>query len=115
MLDKHLIPQCAPVANEANIVRFADYRITVLSDRLFRIEKDAQGAYTDEATQSVWFRDMEPQKFEVVEKENCVRIKTARVTIVLYNDFEKSYALIGKRKVKHCLNFLNRLPMAYKN
>ena len=100
MLDKHLIPQCAPVANEANIVRFADYRITVLSDRLFRIEKDAEGIYNDEATQSVWFRDMEAQKFDVVENGECVRIKTARVTIVVYADFEKSYAIIGKKKVK---------------
>ena len=65
MLDKHLIAKCEPVALSQNVVLFGDYRVTVLADRLFRIEKDANGQYTDEATQSIWFRNMPKQKFSV--------------------------------------------------
>jgi hypothetical protein len=39
MLNERLIAQTAPKANEKNIVYWIDYRVTVLADRLFRIEK----------------------------------------------------------------------------
>ena len=99
MLDKHLIVKCAPIANQENIVMFGDYRITVLADRLFRIEKDKDRVYTDEATQSVWFRNMPKQKFDVDVSDECVKIKTAKATLVLKDSIADSYVLLGRRKV----------------
>ncbi len=99
MLDKHLIAACFPVADEANIIKFKNYRVTVLADRLFRIECDKDGIFTDEATQSVWFRNMPKQKFAVSEKSGTLKIKTDKVTLVLADTIEDSYVLLGRKKV----------------
>lgn len=100
MLDKHLIVHCEPVANEENIVCFGNYRVTVLADRLFRVEKDSERVFCDEATQSVWFRNAKKQRFSVKQSETAVRIKTPSVTLVLDMEFEKSYVVIDGRRKK---------------
>ena len=98
MLDKHLIAKTAPVANEENIVLFGEYRITVLYDRLFRIEKSKDGEFSDLATQSVWFRNMPAVCFEVTRTSTYVNIATDRVTLHLEADLADSYIIIdGKR------------------
>jgi hypothetical protein len=99
MLDKHLIATCFPIADEANIVFFKDFRVTVLSDRLFRIEKDKTHSFTDEATQSVWFRNMPKQNFVVKADENTLRIKTGRATLVLKDTVEDSYVILSGKKL----------------
>lgn len=43
MLDQHLIASISPLADPVNIVLWKDYRVTVLRDRLFRIEKSENG------------------------------------------------------------------------
>ena len=42
MLNEHLICKTHPEANEKNVVLWQDYRVTVLGERLFRIEKSAE-------------------------------------------------------------------------
>ncbi len=100
MLDKHLIVECKPVANPENIVFFEDYRVTVLADRLFRIECDKEHIFCDEATQSVWYRDAAKQEFTVLEGKNTIKIATPATTLVLDKNFEKSYVLIDGKKRK---------------
>ena len=100
MLDKHLIAKTAPLANEKNIVLFSDYRITVLADRLFRVEKDAQKIFTDQATQSVWFRDLGEVEFTVKTFADRVEVTTKAVKLVVNNDYEKSFIVIDKKKKK---------------
>ncbi len=75
-LSKHLIAIANPIANEENIVLWKDYRITVLQDRLFRIEKSVNHKFRDEATLSVWFRNMPKQDFFVRLSENEAIITT---------------------------------------
>ena len=82
-LSEHLIAKTRPQANAANIVRWKEYRVTILQDRLFRLEKNATGNYRDEATQTVWFRDMEKQGFTVELSENKAVIQTAACTLEL--------------------------------
>ena len=48
MLDKHLIAQTRPIADPKNIVLWKDYRITVLAERLFRVEKDEGKIFCDQ-------------------------------------------------------------------
>ncbi len=48
MIKKSLIAETKPVANEKNIVCWKDYRVTVLQDRLFRLEKGK--TFRDSAT-----------------------------------------------------------------
>ena len=98
MLKKSLIAHTSPVADEKNIIKWKDYRITVLADRLFRIEKGCKHDFRDAATQTVWFRNVPPQKFSVNENSSCAEVFTERCKLVLFAEREKSYAQIGRRK-----------------
>ena len=100
MLDKHLIATTYPVANDKNIVLFGDYRITVLSDRLFRIEKDADKIFCDDATQSVWYRNADAQNFKVKKFEDKIEVTTAKVKLVVNKDYDKSYCVVDGKKKK---------------
>ena len=99
MLEKHLLAKTQPIAVAENIVRFGDYRVSVLFDRLFRIEKNRSGAFHDAATQSVWYRNMPAVRFDVKEASSYVEIKTESVTLHLAKSIAKSYVLINGKKV----------------
>ena len=92
---KHLIPATAPVANEENTVIFGEYRITVLDGGLFRVERAPSLIFNDLATQSVWFRDMPPQKYTVEYGEDEVVLHTDRATLTVASDFSQSRVTIG--------------------
>ncbi len=98
MLDNHLIAKTRPLANPKNIVLFGDFRITVLADRLFRIEIDEKREFCDEATEAVWFRDMAPVFFCTKEGAEEIQIKTERVTLTVKKKFEDSYVVIDGEK-----------------
>lgn len=83
MLDSHLKVQTAPVALKENVILWRDYRVTVLGDRLFRVEKNRLKAFRDCATQSVWFRNMPKQDFSVEPSEEGLSIVTTDCTLVL--------------------------------
>lgn len=83
MLDKHLIARTSPNAKKENIIFWKDYRVTVLQDRLFRVEKSPQGQFRDDATQSVWFRDMEKQNFQTEITQDSLIIATERCKLLL--------------------------------
>ena len=69
MLDAHLIAKTRPQVRPENVVLFGDFRVSVLADRLFRIEKDEKREFCDDATEAVWFRDMAPVPFRGVRNE----------------------------------------------
>ena len=98
MLDKHLIAKTRPMVRPENVVLFGDIRVSVLADRLFRIEKDENKVFCDEATEAVWFRDMPPVPFAVNETDGGVDIVTQRVTLAVRENFEESYVLIDGEK-----------------
>lgn len=90
MLDKHLIAHTCPYANEKNVLFWGAYRITVLQDKLFRLEYSTTKKFRDDATQSVWFRNMPAQEFSCDETENSLTVTT------------KSCKLIVKKKREDC-------------
>lgn len=98
MLKKHFIAHTSPVADEKNVIRWKDYRITVLADRLFRIEKGCEHDFRDAATQTVWFRNAPPQTYRVSRKSDRAEIFTERCKLVLFAEREKSYVQIGRKK-----------------
>ncbi len=73
MLDKHLIAELKPVTGKDHVINGEGYRISVLTPELLRVES---GEFTDEATQSIWFRDFDKPKFAVSEKGNLLFIET---------------------------------------
>lgn len=69
----------APGAHPDNVVKGEKYRITVLTDGLFRLEYDETGAFEDRATQVVFNRDFTSTEFTVKETEEELQIFTRRV------------------------------------
>ena len=98
MLDKHLIAHTRPLASQANLVLWKDKRVTVLMPGLVRIEQSAEGAFTDEATQKVWFRDMPAASFTAKEEDGCLVIRTDRLTLKLRDALEDSSVAVAA----HC-------------
>ena len=80
--------QTNPVADSRNIVDFKDYRITVLQNGLFRIEKDEERLFCDFATQKVWYRNMPPQNFKMQVSGNCLKIITQTCELDVFENFE---------------------------
>ncbi|MBR6358770.1 MAG: alpha-xylosidase [Lachnospiraceae bacterium] len=113
MLDGHLKAHTAPVADKENIVYFKDYRITVLSDRLFRIEKDKAGEYLDKATRVVWFRDMPKNRFSIYEDGNELQISTDIVTLSV-NDEVSDCCVTFKDGKKEALDNSENLLGTYR-
>ena len=101
MFDKHLIASTDPVAKEESIVFWKQYRITILFDELFRIEKSENHVFNDQATQIVWFRNKKTPKYEILEQEECLKIKTRKITLVLVdsNSIEDSFVIIKGKEV----------------
>ena len=93
MLDEHLIAKTAPKANRKNIISFDEIRVTVLSDRLFRIERDLSKKFCDEATHIVWFRNMKPVNFTYTVKGRELHVNTEALELVVKPDISKSYVI----------------------
>ena len=74
-LSPHLIAHTDPVSNPKAQVVGKGFRITVLTDRLFRVETSKTDTFIDEATQGVWFRNFEVPTFSVNEGENYLTIR----------------------------------------
>ena len=75
-----------PKAKEGAVVKGDSYRFTVLTDRLIRLEYQAEGRFTDEATQTVICRDFPVPEFRIVEKDGLLEIVTDKLH--LYYDKE---------------------------
>ena len=86
MLNERFIVQTAPKAEESNIVYWRDYRVTVLTERLFRIEKSPAGKFRDEATQAVWYRNTPPQEYKLLTDDAHAVIETSACRLILYKE-----------------------------
>ena len=91
----HLKAKTFPTANAKNILYFDNYRLTVLDDGLFRIEKNENKSFNDKATQHIWYRNMPPVSFTSSESGECVTVTTGRASLTLCRDFEKSFVSFG--------------------
>ncbi len=103
MLDKHLIVKTNPIANPENVVLWKDYRITVLKDRLFRIEQNKDKKFRDGATQSVWFRNTEKVDFCLKESADKLEIATNSCTLILYPE-RKDCRILLNGEIKEISN-----------
>ncbi|MCC8023645.1 MAG: DUF5110 domain-containing protein [Clostridiales bacterium] len=65
---------------EACTVVRGDLRISVLEDRLVRVEASKDGKFLDAPTQKVWYRDFDEPKFQVKEEGGTLEIRTAANT-----------------------------------
>lgn len=112
MLKSQLIAKTTPLADKNNIVYWLDYRVTVLTDRLFRIEKSPELKFRDSATQAIWHRNTERQQFETTGDQAHAVIETPVCRLVLYKDRAQCYAEIGD--VRRSLNNHGNLLGTYR-
>ena len=78
-----------------------DFRFSVLSSRILRVEKDRKKIFTDEATQTVICRNFERPRFEVFQSKGKVKIST-KDTVFLFDTLKgkmESVTLKGSKTV----------------
>ena len=80
-LRNHLIMKTTPVAPAAATVCGQKFRFTVLTDRLIRLEYQADGIFEDRATQSVVNRVFDLPDFTVREQDGILSIDTKELTL----------------------------------
>ena len=114
MLDKHLIAKTEPVALQENIVIEGNTRITVLADRLFRIEQEPKGHFCDKATQTVWYRKTSKISFSVEQANEELRIATDKAILVWKGSVADSYIYLAGQDKKLYLNNNENLLGTYR-
>ncbi len=100
MLDQHLIAKTSPLAKEKNIIRFGHYRLTLLEDRLFRLEHSESDLFRDAATQTVWYRDLPlvPHKKHI--RNGRLTVDTGAIKIILAENREDCRVIMGGKRLK---------------
>lgn len=82
-------------------------RISVLSSRIIRVEKDAERQFLDRPTQMVLNRNFAKPEFKVSEKENKIRIVTKCAEFIIDKDTaDVECVLNGKRIVPNAASNL---------
>ena len=66
--------QTSPRACPASVVTGENYRITVLTERMLRLEYSEEQYFEDGATQVVLNRDFAPVNIQYVKTKNCWRL-----------------------------------------
>lgn len=90
-LAPHLRAALRPLACRENMIIDGTCRITVLTDRLFRVEWDN---WTDQATQAIWYRDLPKVEFTWESTETVLRVRTEALTLELCKDSLSDSAVI---------------------
>lgn len=68
-----------PICKKENVIVGENYRISVLTDGLLRLEYAEHGIFEDRPTQVVWNRDLGVCNFQIVEQEDNLEIITDRI------------------------------------
>ncbi|HIZ47585.1 MAG TPA: glycoside hydrolase family 31 protein [Candidatus Gemmiger excrementavium] len=79
------LPQTHPQADARNCICGKNYRITLLTDKLVRLEYSPDGVMEDRPTQTVWHRDFPPVDYTVKREAEGIVVRTARLQI-LYDE-----------------------------
>ena len=92
MLEKHFFIRTDSVTSRNNIVEFKDYRISLLKDRLIRIEKNKDNNFLDLPTSAVLYRNFEEvvRRFHNKEITNVNAAKLLNMTREIFLKYSKS-------------------------
>lgn len=94
-MDKRFIWETHPKALPENIVKGENYRFTVLTSKLIRLEYSKDGVFEDRASQSVFYRDFAPVKYSVSNENEILTIVTDAIKLQykIGNDFNGNLKL----------------------
>ena len=107
MLDKQFHLNLDGRPNPKCVVQGKNYRFTVLTSQMLRMEYDADGEFEDRPSQVVWNRNFDCPEFTVRDQENCLEIDTEYFHLVydkkefspnhLYIDIKYAFTNYGGR------------------
>lgn len=103
-----------PVANSKAVVQGDHYRFTVLTERMIRMEWDANGRFEDRATKMVLRRDFPVPEYEVRETDDSLEIIT-KFLHLYYNKQRFSQTGLSIRLKNHlrhkCAKWYYQMPV----
>ena len=68
-------------SNPACVLQGEKYRITILTERLVRLEYDEHGKFEDNPTELVWYRNLPKPEFNLINNNNNLVIETKYFTL----------------------------------
>lgn len=86
-----------PLAEEKNIINYYNFRFSVLSDRLIRIEHQSEKKFNDSATQIVFHRNFPKTDFTVSIDQGLCTIETSALILTCLSDADKDNAGLSVR------------------
>lgn len=90
MIDKRFLWDVRPVASPENTILFPKCRITVLTEKLLRIEYSESDEFTDAATQSVFYRDFPACDYSVYKDGENIVVETKSLKLIYAEGFDFS-------------------------
>lgn len=101
-----MIAKTHGAANPANMITRDGCRVTVITDRLFRVESSKTGVFEDSATQCFWFRDAGDVPFTVKDTKKHLLISTAKAELAVSKKSRKAVSVKfpGTGKTVKCAN-----------
>ncbi len=99
-LNSHLVAKTSGKAHPKQIYVSGNIRITVIAPELIRVEFDPRSTFLDEATQSIWYRDLGECEFSLQFLDKHIVVTTN--TAVYYINRKKQrmdFVEIGGKKV----------------
>ena len=101
-LNKQLLAKTGGSANAENIILSANTRITVLTERMIRIEYSTTGDFVDLPSQTVWYRDFGKVEFTYETAVDMLTVKTAAAEFcVNIHSGKFKYAVLNGKKLTY--------------
>ena len=91
--DSFILDQSKKISNIDSIIQGERYRFTVLTERLIRLEYNANSKFTDNLTASIRNRNFVKPEFNIIDSSTTLEIKTKYFHIV----YEKEAPLVGPK------------------
>lgn len=91
--DSFILDQSKKTSNIDSIIQGERYRFTVLTERLIRLEYNANSKFTDNLTASIRNRNFVKPEFNIIDSSTTLEIKTKYFHIV----YEKEAPLVGPK------------------
>ena len=79
---QELIASTHPETRPENMISGKNWRISVLTESLLRLEYSPDGIFEDRATQSVWNRDFPAVRFQCIETDDLLEIITSKAHLI---------------------------------
>lgn len=100
-INSQLLAKTNGDACKDNVILSGNTRVTVLTEKMLRVEFSPEGKFTDLPSQTVWYRDFGKVNFTTSESVDILTVKTESVEFNINNHTGnfKSAIINGKEKV----------------